>query len=186
MPRLEVMTSMGRQVFPLDADHLTVGRSPDCGVVLDSDGLASRRHAVFEPLDHGWCVRDLGSSNGTRVNGELVVGVRALRPGDEIRIGASLFLYDDSNANLDVTQRESHGLGSRPDRGEADALSEREREVLGLLAEGATDQEIAGQLFISVATVRSHLERIRDKTGYRRRPELTRFAIEQGISPPRP
>jgi DNA-binding NarL/FixJ family response regulator len=61
------------------------------------------------------------------------------------------------------------------------ALTEREREILRLLASGDTDQDIAAQLYISVRTVRSHLERIRDKTGRRRRPDLTRLAIEQGL-----
>jgi len=61
------------------------------------------------------------------------------------------------------------------------ALTEREREILRLLASGETDQDIADQLYISVRTVRSHLERIRDKTGRRRRPDLTRLAIEQGL-----
>jgi DNA-binding NarL/FixJ family response regulator len=53
--------------------------------------------------------------------------------------------------------------------------------VLSLLAAGERDQDIAEQLHISVRTVRSHLDRIRDKTGRRRRPELTRLAIEEGI-----
>ena len=61
------------------------------------------------------------------------------------------------------------------------ALTEREREILRLLASGETDHDIAAQLYISVRTVRSHLERIRDKTGHRRRPDLTRLAIEQGL-----
>jgi len=61
------------------------------------------------------------------------------------------------------------------------SLTEREREILRLLASGETDQDIAAQLYISVRTVRSHLERIRDKTGRRRRPDLTRLAIEQGL-----
>ena len=56
-------------------------------------------------------------------------------------------------------------------------LSRRERELLALVAEGLTDNQIAEKLFISVRTVRSHLDRIRDKTGYRRRAELTRLAI---------
>ena len=46
---------------------------------------------------------------------------------------------------------------------------------------GATDAQIARRLFLSVNTVRSHLERIRDKTGARRRPELVRYAIQAGI-----
>ncbi|MGD0066125.1 MAG: tetratricopeptide repeat protein [Streptosporangiaceae bacterium] len=60
-------------------------------------------------------------------------------------------------------------------------LSEREREILALLAGGATDAQIAARLFLSVNTVRSHLERIRDKTGARRRPDLVRYAIQAGI-----
>lgn len=65
-------------------------------------------------------------------------------------------------------------------------LSEREREIMALLAAGATDAQIAVRLFLSVNTVRSHLERIRDKTGARRRPELVRYAIAAGIEPVAP
>jgi predicted ATPase/class 3 adenylate cyclase/DNA-binding CsgD family transcriptional regulator/Flp pilus assembly protein TadD len=60
-------------------------------------------------------------------------------------------------------------------------LSEREREVLALLAGGATDAQIAESLFLSVNTVRSHLDRIRDKTGARRRTELAHYANQVGI-----
>jgi DNA-binding NarL/FixJ family response regulator len=60
-------------------------------------------------------------------------------------------------------------------------LSAREREVLSLVAAGEKDQDIAELLHISVRTVRSHLDRIRDKTGLRNRAQLTRYAIEQGI-----
>ena len=61
----------------------------------------------------------------------------------------------------------------------AAALTARERELLDLVAEGLTDQEIAQKLFISIRTVRSHLDRIRDKTGARRRADLTRLALAQ-------
>ena len=65
--------------------------------------------------------------------------------------------------------------------GTAGPLSEREREIVALLAGGATDAQIAGRLFLSVNTVRSHLERIRDKTGARRRVELVLYAMQAGI-----
>jgi DNA-binding NarL/FixJ family response regulator len=64
-------------------------------------------------------------------------------------------------------------------------ITAREREILELVAGGETDQDIADQLTISVRTVHSHLDRIRDKTGSRRRADLTRFAIERGIIPRR-
>ena len=60
-------------------------------------------------------------------------------------------------------------------------LSARERELVALVAQGLTDAEISGKLFISVSTVRTHLDRIRDKSGCRRRADLTRLALEKGI-----
>jgi DNA-binding CsgD family transcriptional regulator len=66
--------------------------------------------------------------------------------------------------------------------GSAGPLSGREREIVALLAGGATDAQIAERLFLSVNTVRSHLERIRDKTGARRRTELVRYALQAGIA----
>jgi DNA-binding CsgD family transcriptional regulator len=61
-------------------------------------------------------------------------------------------------------------------------LSQREQELLALVAQGLTDAEIAGRLYISVNTVRSHLERIRAKTGSRRRADLTRLALRVGAA----
>jgi DNA-binding CsgD family transcriptional regulator len=60
-------------------------------------------------------------------------------------------------------------------------LSARERELVTLVARGNTDAQIAGNLFISISTVRSHLDRIRDKTSCRRRADLTRLALQAGL-----
>jgi serine/threonine-protein kinase PknK len=60
-------------------------------------------------------------------------------------------------------------------------LSARERELVTLVARGRTDAQIAEQLYISIRTVRSHLDRIRDKSGCRRRADLTRLALETGL-----
>ena len=60
-------------------------------------------------------------------------------------------------------------------------LSARERELVALVAQGRTNAQIAAQLFISVRTVGSHLDRIRDKTGCRRRADLTRLALTEGL-----
>jgi DNA-binding NarL/FixJ family response regulator len=61
------------------------------------------------------------------------------------------------------------------------SLSQREREILRLVAEGERDRDIAQRLFISPKTVQSHLTRIRDKTGMRRRADLTRLALNGGL-----
>ena len=60
-------------------------------------------------------------------------------------------------------------------------LSARERELVTLAAHGRTDTQIAGQLYISVRSVRSHLDSIRDKSGCRRRADLTRLALQAGL-----
>ena len=60
-------------------------------------------------------------------------------------------------------------------------LSPRERELITLVAQGSTDAQIAAQLYITVRTVSSHLDRIRDKTGCRRRADITRLALSAGF-----
>jgi DNA-binding CsgD family transcriptional regulator len=60
-------------------------------------------------------------------------------------------------------------------------LSARERELVTLVAQGHTNAQIAARLYISVRTVSSHLDRIRDKTGARRRADLTRLALAAGL-----
>jgi DNA-binding CsgD family transcriptional regulator len=63
----------------------------------------------------------------------------------------------------------------------AGKLSARERELVTLVAQGHTNAQIATQLHISIRTVSSHLDRIRDKTGCRRRADLTRLALSTGL-----
>ena len=75
---------------------------------------------------------------------------------------------------------------SRASRGEASSvrplLGQREHDVLRLVADGYTDREIAGELFVSPRTVQNHLTRIREKTGKRRRSELARWAVEHSLT----
>ena len=61
-------------------------------------------------------------------------------------------------------------------------LAARELEILRLVADGLTDNEIGKQLYISPRTVQNHLTRIREKTGLRRRAELSRWAVEHAIA----
>ena len=53
--------------------------------------------------------------------------------------------------------------------------------MVALVAQGRTDAQIAAELYVSIRTVRSHLDRIRDKTGCRRRADLTRLALSVGL-----
>ncbi|MFC3575460.1 LuxR C-terminal-related transcriptional regulator [Streptomyces yaanensis] len=61
-------------------------------------------------------------------------------------------------------------------------ITDREREILQLVATGATDRKVASKLNISEHTVHSHLDRLRSKTGVRRRADLTRLALQRGVA----
>ena len=71
-----------RVEFPLDEDTLVVGRE-DAPILID-EPLVSRQHARIERREDAWVLVDLGSTNLTRVNGE-VVHYRDLANGDEVR-----------------------------------------------------------------------------------------------------
>ena len=77
--------------FALNADLLTVGRSPDSEVFLD-DVTVSRRHAEFRRGSSGWSIRDAGSLNGTYVNRRRVED-HQLNGGDEVQIGKFRFVF---------------------------------------------------------------------------------------------
>ena len=76
----------GRE-FELGVAPITVGRSGENAIALDADEYASARHARIEPLRDGVWLVDLGSTNGTYVNGRQVDGRERLHEGDVIRIG---------------------------------------------------------------------------------------------------
>ena len=91
--------------------------------------------------------------------------------------GAAMSLVTAAEYALMLT-----ALGPRqPQAPGAGQLSARERELVTLVAQGRTNAQIAAQLYISVSTVGSHLDRIRDKTGCRRRADLTRLALTAGL-----
>jgi DNA-binding CsgD family transcriptional regulator len=60
-------------------------------------------------------------------------------------------------------------------------LNARQRELIALVARGCTDAQIAAQLHVSIGTIRSHLNQIREATGSRRRADLTRLALSSGL-----
>jgi DNA-binding SARP family transcriptional activator len=95
-PRLEVGDDGGDETIPLLGERLTIGRSRANDVALVSDHGVSRVHALFERVASGWCVCDLGSRNGTLVNGERVEASRALREGDTIVISGWRAVFRDS------------------------------------------------------------------------------------------
>jgi DNA-binding CsgD family transcriptional regulator len=108
---------------------------------------------------------------------EQVLTPTQLRAAMERGAGMTL---DDAVELISVLTDETKCVRQSIPRGGRE-LSAREREVVTLVARGHTNAQIAAELFISVRTVISHLDRIRGKTGYRRRADLTRLARTEGL-----
>ncbi|MCW2936227.1 MAG: hypothetical protein JWM19_7189 [Actinomycetia bacterium] len=103
---------------------------------------------------------------------------RTLSQADAIALALSTAQSDPEPAAVTVP-----AARRAPASSPAGPLSAREREIMALLASGASNAKIAERLFMTINTVRTHLDRIRDKTGARNRAELTRYAIQAGIEP---
>jgi hypothetical protein len=80
--------------YALDASALTVGRAANNDVSIDGDEYASARHARFEPRRDGVYVEDVGSTNGTFVNGIRLTRERRLTRGDIVRVGETDLRFD--------------------------------------------------------------------------------------------
>lgn len=83
----------GRRVV-LDQDKVTLGRLPECELAVADAGV-SRRHAeVRRGADNTWVVTDLGSTNGTKVNGLRISDAHQLEDGDEITVGSTSVRFE--------------------------------------------------------------------------------------------
>ena len=81
--------------FTLDSAAVTVGRASQNTVAIDGDEFASARHARIEPRRDGVWVTDLGSTNGTYVNGVRIDRPRKLVTGDIVRAGETELRYEE-------------------------------------------------------------------------------------------
>src|SRR5690606_10741535 len=92
MARLVLTTPEGQQVVEL-RPHNTLGRQPSSTIQL-LDKIVSQEHCIILLRDGEFVLQDLGSLNGTFVNGERVSGERVLRHGDDIALGSTRAAYD--------------------------------------------------------------------------------------------
>ena len=81
--------------FTVQDGATSIGRSSASDIVLKSDDYASGRHARLTRHGGLLYVEDLGSTNGTFVNGRKTVGATPLRRGDTVRVGSTTFRYEE-------------------------------------------------------------------------------------------
>jgi pSer/pThr/pTyr-binding forkhead associated (FHA) protein len=176
---LEVWTSALPEAVPLVVDRVTVGKDAKNDVALVGDRTVSRLHAAVERFASGWCVTDLGSRNGTYVNGERILGPRSLHPGDEIRVGEVRVVFRDGGGVPASTTLAAQAPPELTHR-EVDILLALCRPVLSgdLLTEPASVRAIASELVLSEDAVKKHLRRLYEKFGIDERPARGRLANE--------
>jgi pSer/pThr/pTyr-binding forkhead associated (FHA) protein len=99
-PRLVVQTGPNPGCeYIVTQDALVVGRHEECDIVI-ANPLVSRRHSQIT-WDGAYCtLEDLGSTNGTYVNGQRLLQPRVLRSGDEVRVGDLVLVFNDPQATL--------------------------------------------------------------------------------------
>ena len=130
------------QEFQIQREEFLVGRGTDCDLRL-SDGSISRHHCLIRVRPQETTLVDLGSSNGTYVNGQRIVSQTRLSPGDKISMGPFIFVFeqcegtsDDRDAMMDPAahtlkmadmkriKKESHLPGGASGQGNAGGVDE--------------------------------------------------------------
>jgi serine phosphatase RsbU (regulator of sigma subunit) len=103
MSELQILSPDGKsRTIPLDRDSFSLGRSRGTELSFPDDTGLSRHHLTIERAPEGgdrWLVRDLGSRNGTALNGVRIEGEALLKPGDKISAGHLIIIYGEGNAH---------------------------------------------------------------------------------------
>jgi len=168
MAALELWSGRGMdRVITLSEVSLTIGSDPESAELALDDPAVSRVHARLDRFGSTWLVLDLGSRNGTRLNGKRLTGQRRLRDRDEILTGR-IRLID--RAGTENHRPLTDALEPPP----AD-LTKMERRVLvelcrpvlshNMFQPPASVREIADRLYIGKNAVQAHLSNLYDKFG---------------------
>jgi pSer/pThr/pTyr-binding forkhead associated (FHA) protein len=184
-PRGSYPVDLEKMSADVGSEVLVVGRSSQVDITIDDDKV-SRRHAQLTVVADQWAIEDLGSTNGTSLNGDVLIGRRVLRDGDELRVGSTTIAFRDY----------ADAGSSTGKAGPTPAITAGERKVLvalcrpffshGRFKQAATRKQVAAELFTGEPAVQQHLLHLYDKFGIEgergeRRDLLADMVIELGV-----
>ena len=179
-------------IVSLNREKMDVGRDPKCEVVISWDRSVSKAHAELVEVGSRWRVKDVGSLNGTQVNG-VRVNEQLISNGDLLRFGDTLVVFrQPEDAGLSETIR-GQDVGPPVTDAQRKILIELVRPMgaPGSAGDPATNAEIADALHLSEDTVKQHLRRLfrvfdigEDVPRNRKRTTLARRAQETGLVAP--
>ena len=94
---IQILSPDGQtRIVPLDCERISLGRSSIAELCYPDDSGLSRQHLAFEKEGDEWLIRDLGSKNGTLLNGVRINGAEALKPGDRVTAGHLVLIFDST------------------------------------------------------------------------------------------
>lgn len=148
-PQLEVTEGPAHSLHDLTRDELVAGRGPESGIPLADRGV-SRRHFLVRLMKGRWYVEDLGSSNGTYVNGLRILEPWELRNGDHIKAGPFTLAFSSGEEEVGATVLNQKLMASARQELFDNAAGRKLRAVLDLTASlgGVNDPE---GIFLGVA-----------------------------------
>jgi sigma-B regulation protein RsbU (phosphoserine phosphatase) len=158
---------------PLDGAPVSIGRASDCSIPI-KDRYLSRRHAEILAMNGAWYVKDLGSANGTYLNGNRLSGDSPLKNGDRIRLGDTEIVFAATEHNTDrmlavATQHVSATIAipvHEIDNVTADKADVARLQTLTLLARELIEDRPMAELFgFIVERVMQHLQPSRAALG---------------------
>ncbi len=170
MAVIQILNEQGAKVVTLPNGPAIIGRSSDNDVVLD-DKLASRKHCSLEPVNGGFILRDLGSRNGTGIQGKPVKEAR-LKYGETFTIGKTVLrVFEHSAPNIEILDSAETIVEEMGDDEEAEALE-------ALVAEAEEEEEpLVEQVNVSQDEILAKARR--DLNSLRSAGEDPGFGLEQ-------
>lgn len=174
MKQLQIFSPDGQSRFiPLEGDRIAVGRATTVELSFPNDNGLSRQHLALEREGDGWAVLDLGSKNGTMLNGAKIADRMLLKAGDRITAGHLILVYDGSASQVQP----------KPvvffDRAEATDFSPTATVITQL--EGVIRPEGGEAQTLEASHVSALVRAGNELAGNRPLPELFRFILDLAI-----
>ena len=176
MKELQILSPDGQNRFiPLDAERISLGRSSAAELSFPDDNGLSRQHLAIERDGDGWALRDLGSKNGTMLNGAKISGRTPLKSGDRITAGHLILVYDGASSNA------SKPVVVFDQRGEAGESSTSSTVITQLEGVIQSDGGIVEAQLLEASHVSALVRAGNELAGNRPLPELFRFILDLAI-----
>ncbi|HTA45890.1 MAG TPA: SpoIIE family protein phosphatase [Bryobacteraceae bacterium] len=176
MKELQILSPDGNsRLIPLEGERISIGRSSAAELCYPDDNGLSRQHLALERDGDGWALRDLGSKNGTMLNGTRITVRTPLKSGDRITAGHLIIVYDGatSKATKPVVVFDTKDEAEEP-TGSGTVITQLE----GVIKSADTSGD--GQTLAS-AHVSALVRAGNELAGHRPLPELFRFILDLAI-----